>query len=54
MTIAELIRLVSNRLSALNSAQATAVALGDVERIAALEVDIAETQATIDALNTLV
>ena len=53
MTIPQLITLASNRLAALNSARATAVALGDVERIAALDADIAETQATLDALQTL-
>lgn len=53
MTIAQLITLVSNRLAALNSARATAVALGDIERIDALDAEIAVTQSTIDALRTL-
>lgn len=53
MTIVELITLASNRLAALNGAHATAVALGDVERMAALEAEIAETQSTLDALHTL-
>jgi hypothetical protein len=53
MTINDVITLVSNRLAALNQAHATAVALGDVQRMAALEVEIVETQSTIDALRSL-
>lgn len=53
MTIQELIRLASNRLAALNTSLASAVATGDVSRIDALDADIAETQSTIDKLNTL-
>jgi|LakMenEpi03Aug12_release.lakeMendotaPanAssembly.Ray.scaffolds.fasta_scaffold3590153_1 hypothetical protein len=53
MTIQQLITLASNRLAALNTSRANAVALGDVERIDALDAEIAETQNTLDALNTL-
>lgn len=54
MTIPQLISLVSNRLAALNSNRATAAALGDIERIDALDREIEATQRTLDALNTLV
>jgi hypothetical protein len=53
MTIPQLITLAANRLAVLNSAHATAVVLGEVERIAVLDAEIAETQATLDALHTL-
>lgn len=53
MTIAELLTLASNRLATLNQAHATAVALGNVERMAALEAEIVETQSTLDALRSL-
>ena len=53
MNIQQLLSLACNRLAALNSARATAVTLGDIDRLGALDADIAETQATIDALRTL-
>jgi hypothetical protein len=53
MTIPQLITLASNRLAALNTSRANAVALGEVERIDALDAEIAETQNTLAALNTL-
>ena len=53
MTIPQLITLASNRLAALNTSRANAVALGDIERIDALDAEIAETQNTLDALHTL-
>lgn len=53
MTIPELIVLASNRLASLNNARATAVILGEVSRLVPLDADIAETQSTIDKLNTL-
>jgi hypothetical protein len=53
MTISELITLASNRLTTLNGQHATAVALGDVQRMAALEAEIVETQSTLDALRSL-
>lgn len=53
MTVAELIKLVSNRLAALNGAHATATALGDVVQLERLEAEITETQVTLDALRTL-
>ena len=53
MTIHELISLAASRLATLNGARATAMTLGDISRLDALDADIAETQATIDKLNTL-
>jgi hypothetical protein len=53
MTIAQLITLAANRLAALNNARTTAVALGQVDRLDALDADIAETQATLDALRAI-
>ncbi len=53
MNIPQLLSLASNRLAALNGARATALAMGDISRLESLDADIAETQATIDKLNTL-
>ncbi len=53
MTIAQLITLASNRLAMLNAARATAVALGHIDRLDPLDADIAETQATLDALRAI-
>ena len=53
MTIADLIRLVSNRLSTLNNQRGTAVSLGDTDAIERLDQAIAETQDTLNKLHTL-
>ncbi len=54
MTIAELIRLASNRLTALNGEYSTAYIGGKIDDMQRLTALIAETQSTIDKLNTLV
>jgi len=53
MTITQLIALAANRLAMLNNARATAVALGQIDRLDALDADIAETQTTLDALRAI-
>lgn len=53
MTIQQLITLASNRIAALNTSRANAVALGDIERIDALDAEIEQTQTTLAALKTL-
>ncbi len=53
MSIAELIQLVSYKLSALNSARASAVSVGDLTQVVALDAQIAQTQLTLDQLKTL-
>jgi hypothetical protein len=53
MTIAELIALARARLAYLNGRRGTAVALGDTAAIAALDGQIATTEATIAALEGL-
>jgi hypothetical protein len=53
MTITDLIRLASNRLSTLNSQRSNAVAQGDPVALANIDTLIAETQSTLDKLNTL-
>ncbi len=53
MSIAELIQLVSYKLTALNSARASAVSVGDLNQIVTLDSQIAETQLTLDQLRTL-
>lgn len=50
MTISDLITLAQNRLATLNGARATAVALGQDDRIAALDAEIADTEATLEQL----
>jgi hypothetical protein len=54
MTLDELIRLVEARLSAMNVARATAAAVGDVAQVMRIDAEVAETQATLDRLKTLV
>lgn len=53
MTITDLIKLASNKLTMLNNARATAVTLGDVDAITKIDTSIAETQSTLDKLHTL-
>lgn len=53
MTIADLIRLASNRLSTLNNQRGTAVGLGDTDAIERLDQTIYETQDTLNKLHTL-
>ena len=53
MTIADLIRLASNRLATLNGQRNTAVAHGDTLALESIDNLIAETQATLDKLHTL-
>ena len=50
MTVNDLIRIMSAKLTALNSARATAVSLGDLDRVVELDADIEETQATLTSL----
>jgi hypothetical protein len=53
MTISDLLRLAQSRLSHLNGQRADAAATGNAAAIERLDREIAETQATIDALHTL-
>jgi hypothetical protein len=53
MTLAELIQLVSYKLAALNSARASAAAIGDLNQVVVLDAQINETQLTLDQLRTL-
>lgn len=50
MTNQELIEVLRARLSYLNGQMGTAVAIGDVNQIASLQVDIAKVEANISAL----
>lgn len=54
MTLDDLIRLMQARLSAMNVARASAAAVGDLEQITRIDAEVAETQATLDRLKTLV
>lgn len=53
MTIAELIALLENQVTALNVARATAGHLGDVPRALEIDAKIAETAATLETLRSL-
>ena len=53
MTINDLIVLVANKLSAINSALATATALGNIEDVFRLQAEISETQSTLNQLKEL-
>jgi hypothetical protein len=53
MSLDDLIRLMEARLAALNSARGTAAAVGDLAQVTRLDIDIAQTQTTLDQLRTL-
>lgn len=53
MTVNELVRLLQNKVAALNGLRLTAFSKGDVEQVVALDEQIAETQVTLDQLRTL-
>jgi hypothetical protein len=53
MTIAELIRMCERRLAHLQSVRGSAVALGDLQQAARIDADLAETQTTLNQLQTL-
>lgn len=53
MTLADLIQLVSYKLAALNSARASAVAVGDLNQVVSLDAQISTTQITLDQLRSL-
>lgn len=53
MSLEDLIRLMEARLSALNSARASAASIGDLNEVTRLDADIATTQITLDQLRTL-
>jgi len=53
MTLAELIQLVSYKLSALNSARASAVSVGDLTQVVSIDVQISQTQLTLDQLRLI-
>jgi hypothetical protein len=53
MKVAELVTLMANKLSYLNTAKSTAIASGDLDAVLRLDSEISETQATLEALQTL-
>jgi len=53
MSIQDLIKMVENRLSALNNMKSTAVSLGDVGQVNYLDSQIEQTTLTLDQLKTL-
>lgn len=53
MTITELIDMLRKRVAHLGMTRAQAAQLGDVERVAALDADISETETTLTQLQSL-
>lgn len=53
MTIVELVRLVENKLAALNSARATAAVFGNVNQIIEIDLEILTTQDTLLKLKSV-
>jgi hypothetical protein len=53
MTISDLVTLVSNKLTALNSMLATATINGDIAEVVRLQSDIENTTMTLTQLRTL-
>ena len=50
LTVADIIRLMQNHLTSLNNLMVTAVALGDVDHVLALQAQIDQTALTISQL----
>lgn len=53
MTLQRLIELLTNRVTALRNEVNIAESLGDVERVVALEDELAETESTLITLKSL-
>lgn len=53
MTLGEIVQLLANRLATLNIARSNAFALGDADRVAAIETEIAETEDTLARIRAL-
>lgn len=53
MNISGLIAMCERRLTHLQSLRGSAVALGDMQQVAKVDADIAETQTTLNQLQTL-
>lgn len=53
MTIDDLVTILSNQVTTLGAAIATATALGDLDQVVALEAKLIETQATLDAVKAI-
>jgi hypothetical protein len=53
MTIDQIIELLNRRLVNLSQLRTSAETMGELDRVLALDAEIAETQNTLDALNTL-
>ncbi|MFN9029624.1 MAG: hypothetical protein ACK54C_02170 [Betaproteobacteria bacterium] len=49
-TLAELIGVLQGKLANLSTLRTSAERLGDLERVAALDAELTETQVTLDAL----
>ena len=53
MTINELVVILSNQVSTIAAAIATATALGNLDQVITLEAKLIETQATLDAVKAI-
>lgn len=53
MNINELVTMLTNRLNFLQSQRTMAVSIGDVLQVGNIDIEIAETQTTLSALQTL-
>ena len=53
MTIADLIRLAQNRLMTLNTRVTVAIRDGDADAVARLDAEIAQTQETLNQLQSI-
>ena len=53
MTISELISMCERRLMHLQSVRGSAIALGDIQQADRIDADLAETQMTLNQLQTL-
>ncbi len=54
MTVEKLIEMATRRIAYLNEAKVSAERIGDVDAVTRIDTDIAETEATLTKLQTLV
>lgn len=53
MKIKEIIEILQNKITNLNSEKSTLISLGDLAKIELLEVEISETEATLQSLKSI-
>lgn len=53
MTLQQVRAILTNKLTTLHAQRGYAMAIGDLDRVAAIDAEIQETQTTLDQLNAI-